>query len=66
MGEIDTEQMKAHFATVLEDITSGSFARKFQEEVASGSPTRELIDAMIAGDDPLTRAETGVRGAQGG
>lgn len=65
MGDLDTEEIKARFAAVLEDITSGGFAAKFQEELANGSPTRALIDAMTGGDDPLSRAEHTVRRAEG-
>ncbi|MGH9087259.1 MAG: hypothetical protein ACRDYZ_03990 [Acidimicrobiales bacterium] len=61
-GGLDQDAMKRQFARVLADITSGGFARRFQEELVSGSPTREHIDQMIAGDDPLTRAERSVRG----
>lgn len=61
MGDVDTEEMKARFARTLEDITSGRFAGRFQEELAAGSPTRALIDAMIDGDDPLTAAEDRIR-----
>lgn len=61
MGDIDADAMKARFRSTLEDITSGRFANRFQEELAAGSPTRELIDAMIDGDDPLTAAENRVR-----
>jgi len=65
LGDIDVEAMKRRFADTLEDIRSGRFARRFQEELAAGSPTSELIDAMVSGDDPLSRAEAAVRGACG-
>lgn len=61
LSGIDQAAMKRQFAQVLADITSGGFARRFQEELASGSPTKELIDAMIDGDDPLSAAERSVR-----
>ena len=57
MAELDTEALKCRFADTLEDITTGRFANRFQEELAAGSPTRELIEAMINGDDPLSAAE---------
>lgn len=64
MGDVDVEAMKRRFADTLSDITSGGFAARFQDELASGSPTRALIDAMIAGDDPLTQAERRVQDAR--
>lgn len=63
MGDVGTEEMKGRFASVLEDIRSGRFAAAFQDELASGSPTRALIEAMTAGDDPLTKAERRVQDA---
>jgi ketol-acid reductoisomerase len=66
LGGIDLEGMKSSFAAILGEITDGTFARQFQEELAAGSPTAELIDAMVAGDDPLTRAETAVRRSAAG
>lgn len=65
MAELDTDAMKAAFAATLDDIVAGRFAARFQDELANGSPTRELIEAMIKGDDPLTRAEANVRDARG-
>lgn len=61
LSTLDQEDLKRRFADILEDIRSGGFARRFQDELAAGSPTRALIDAMIAGDDPLSRAEHRVR-----
>ncbi len=65
MAEIDVEAIKRRFEAALEDITTGGFAAKFQDELASGSPIRALIDAMTAGDDPLSVAENRVRHAKG-
>lgn len=61
LGEIDQAAMRAGFAATLADIRGGSFARQFQEELAAGSPTYSLIEAMTAGDDPLSRSEATVR-----
>jgi ketol-acid reductoisomerase len=63
LATMDLEAMKATFAATLDEITDGTFARRFQEELAAGSPTAELIEAMVGGDDPLTRAEDAVRRA---
>ena len=61
--ELDTVAMRTQFATVLDDIRGGGFAEKFQAEAEAGSPALELIAAMTAGDDPITRAEQSVRAA---
>ena len=61
LADLDQEAMRQRFAATLQDITDGGFARRFQEELESGSPTRVLIEAMLAGDDPLSVAEAAVR-----
>jgi hypothetical protein len=48
---------------VLDDRRSGGFARTFQAEAEAGAPALELISAMTAGNDPMTRAEEAVRAA---
>lgn len=62
---MDGEAMERHFREVLEQIRSGGFARKLQEEQAQGYPVLELIDAVTATDNPLTAAEQRVRAALG-
>ncbi|MGY1711932.1 NAD(P)-binding domain-containing protein [Geodermatophilus sp. SYSU D00758] len=64
MGQ-DAEGLERHFRAVLDDIRSGAFARKLQEEEAAGYPTRALIEAYTSGDDPLTAAERRVRDRTG-
>ena len=61
--DLDTESMRARFAAVLDDIRSGGFAEKFQAEAAAGAPALQLIAAMTAGDDPMSRAEESTRAA---
>ncbi len=61
--EIDVQAMQQHFREVLEDIRSGGFARRFQEEQAGGYPTLALIETITSGEDPMTRAEERVREA---
>jgi ketol-acid reductoisomerase len=61
--DLDTESMRTRFAAVLDDIRSGGFAGKFQAEAAAGAPVLELIAAMTAGDDPMSRAEESIRTA---
>ncbi len=66
MADLDTDGQKQRFAATLHDITSGAFAARFQQELDAGSPTRQAIEAMIAGDDPLSAAEARVRKAADG
>jgi ketol-acid reductoisomerase len=61
--EIDMEAMRRHFREILEDIRSGGFARRFQEEQAGGYPSLAVIEAITSGDDPMTMAEERVRAA---
>jgi ketol-acid reductoisomerase len=61
--EIDMAAMQRHFGEILEDIRSGGFARRFQEEQAGGYPSLAAIEAITSGDDPMTRAEERVRAA---
>jgi ketol-acid reductoisomerase len=64
--ELDAEAMRDQFRAVLADIRSGGFARRLQAEGDDGYPALALIDALTAGDDPMTRAEAAVRVALGG
>ncbi len=61
--EIDMEGMQRHFGEILDNIRSGSFARRFQEEQSAGYPTLVAIEAITSGDDPMTEAEQRVRAA---
>jgi ketol-acid reductoisomerase len=61
--DLDAESMRSGFAAVLDDIRSGGFARTFQAEAEAGAPALELIAAMTAGDDPMTKAEEAIRTA---
>jgi ketol-acid reductoisomerase len=63
--EVDRESMHRMFGAVLEDIRSGGFARRFQEEHAAGHPTLAAIDAVKAAGSPMTDAERRVRAALG-
>ena len=61
MSDIDMGAMKDSFASILDDIQSGKFATRFQQELAEGSPLLGVIDAMTAGGDPMTDAEETIR-----
>ena len=59
--EIDREAMAARFRAVLEDIRSGGFARRFQEEAGNGYPLLEMARAMMHGPSPISEAEKSLR-----
>jgi ketol-acid reductoisomerase len=59
--ELDREAMAARFRAVLEDIRSGAFARRFQEEARNGYPILEIAAAMMHGPSPLSEAEDRLR-----
>jgi ketol-acid reductoisomerase len=61
--EIDMEAIQRHFAQILEDIRSGGFARRFQDEQANGYPTLAAIQSITSGQDPMTHPEERVREA---
>jgi ketol-acid reductoisomerase len=63
--EIDMPAMQRHFGEILSDISSGGFARRFQEEQQNDYPTLQAIEAITSGDDPMTTAERHVREALG-
>ena len=55
--EMDREAMVGSFRTILEDIRSGSFARRFQDEATNGYPLLEVAREMIQGSSPISDAE---------
>jgi len=59
--EMDREAMMTSFRTILEDIRTGGFARRFQDEAKNGYPLLEMAQAMIHGDSPITDAEARLR-----
>lgn len=61
--DIDTEEMDGFFGSVLEDISTGGFASRLQQEQAEGYPTLAAIRRVTEEDDPLTEAERRVRAA---
>lgn len=61
--EIDRGEMAARFSAVLEDIRSGAFARRFQEEAAAGYPMLALARSMIHDASPIGDAEDRLRRA---
>jgi ketol-acid reductoisomerase len=63
--EMDREAMMASFRAILEDIKTGGFARRFQDEAKNGYPMLEMARAMMHGDSPITDAETRLRRLSG-
>jgi ketol-acid reductoisomerase len=59
--EIDREAMAESFRKILQDITSGRFAQRFQDEARNGYPMLAFARAMIHGASPITEAETRIR-----
>jgi ketol-acid reductoisomerase len=49
------------FAHILEEIRSGAFARKFEDERRNGYPQLTLAKDMTETDSPMTAAETHLR-----
>ncbi|HEX5530358.1 MAG TPA: NAD(P)-binding domain-containing protein [Methylomirabilota bacterium] len=59
--EMDREEMSQRFRQVLEDIRSGGFARRFQDEARNGYPMLEFARAMMHGGSPMSEAEDRIR-----
>jgi len=62
--ELDREAIATRFRAVLDDIRSGAFARRFQDEAQSGYPVLDMARAMIHGPSPITEAEVHLRGIE--
>ena len=63
--EIDRAAMAACFRAVLEDIRTGAFAHRFQDEAKSGYPMLEMARSMIEGASPISEAEDQLRRSAG-
>jgi ketol-acid reductoisomerase len=59
--ELDREAMAASFRAILKDITSGAFARRFQDEAGNGYPMLTVAREMTRGSSPITDAEERLR-----
>ena len=59
--EMDRDAMLTAFRAILEDIKTGGFARRFQDEAANGYPMLEIAKGMIHGPMPITEAEASLR-----
>jgi ketol-acid reductoisomerase len=59
--ELDREGIATSFRTILKDITSGAFARRFQDEATNGYPMLTVAREMTRGSSPITDAEDRLR-----
>ncbi|HXD99888.1 MAG TPA: NAD(P)-binding domain-containing protein [Candidatus Acidoferrum sp.] len=59
--EMDREAIATSFRTILHDITSGAFARRFQDEAQNGYPMLTVAKEMTRGSSPITDAEDRLR-----
>ena len=59
--EMDREAIATSFRTILHDITSGAFARRFQAEAQNGYPMLTVARQMTRGASPITDAEDRLR-----
>jgi ketol-acid reductoisomerase len=59
--EMDHAAMAASFRTVLEDIRSGAFARRFQEEERNGYPMLAMARELMHGASGIAAAESQLR-----
>jgi len=59
--EMDRDEMTARFRKTFEDIKSGGFAKRFQDEARNGYPMLEFARAMMRGGSPITEAEDRIR-----
>ena len=53
--------MATAFRKTFEDIKSGGFAQRFQDEARNGYPMLEFARAMMHGGSPITEAEDRLR-----
>ena len=63
--ELDRDAMISRFRSVLADISSGGFARRFQQETRDGYPMLAVARELMNGQSPITDAERALRGAAG-
>jgi ketol-acid reductoisomerase len=63
--EMDRDAMAESFRRVFEDIRSGGFAKRFQDEARNGYPMLEFARAMMHGGSPISEAEDRIRQLQG-
>jgi ketol-acid reductoisomerase len=63
--EVDNAGLERMFRATLRDISSGGFARRYQDEVAAGAPVLTAIRELLDRPSPMSDAEANVRKALG-
>ena len=58
---LERGSMERLFEEALDDIQSGKFAQRFQDERTGGYPTLDVVRQMTSGDDPMSLAEDRLR-----
>src|SRR5262249_26272701 len=56
--DLDRGELAVRFRKVLDDIASGAFAKRFQEEAQGGYPMLAVARELMNGQSPMTEAET--------
>lgn len=54
---LDRESRRGAYEQVLQEIRDGAFADALDVEAQSGFPSQALLDEMLEGDNPISRAE---------
>jgi ketol-acid reductoisomerase len=62
MLENDREAVAASFRGVMQDIKTGGFARRFQDEACNDYPMLAMARELMRGTPPMTAAEERLRG----
>jgi ketol-acid reductoisomerase len=60
---MDREPLRRHLQTIIDEIASGEFARRWSEERATGSQNFRNIQQLAAGANPFTPVEERIRAA---
>jgi len=58
---LDRETRYQNYRKVLEEISKGDFTDALDDEVASDFPSQALLDEMLDGNNPISRAEERIR-----
>jgi ketol-acid reductoisomerase len=59
---LDRESRERSYRQVWREISEGAFADALRGEVDSGFPSQAILDEMVEGDNPISRAEKRLRG----
>ncbi len=58
---LDRESRERSYRQVLREISEGEFAEALRAEAESGFPSQAMMDEMVEGDNPISRAEKRLR-----